>query len=94
VIAFRPTGWRVRGRSETQLSGSIDGIVAMHGVERPVAVEFEARLGRDGSAQVSGGLAVHFEEWGMANPGNEYLPVAPRVGITIEGRARMRPLPD
>jgi len=92
LIVFRPTRWRVRGRTPTQLSGSIEGSVLMHGVERPVTVELEAQLTAAGEANVRAGLAVQFEEWGIANPGNEYLPVEPRVGITVEGVARSRPL--
>jgi len=92
VIAFRPTRWRVRGRSATQLSAAIEGSVVMHGVERPVTVELEAQIAPTGEARLRGGLALEFEDWGIENPGTEFLPVDPRVGVTIEGLARSRPL--
>lgn len=91
-IVFRPKRWELRGRSATQLSGAIHGLIELHGLERPVTVALEARREPDGVLQVRCGFEVHFEEWGIENPGNEYLPVDPRVGVTVEGRVRARPL--
>ena len=91
VIAFRPQSWRVRGRTDSQLSATLSGTLALHGVERPVTVELEARLGPADVADVRCGLAIEFEAWGIESPGNAYLPVEPRVGIVIQGRVRLRP---
>ena len=97
-IVIRPDRWQIRGRDAAQLSGTLWATLEMHGVERPITVDLELQAASEPDGRAEGvwrvrcGFAVSFEDWGIANPGNRYLPVDPTVGVIVSGVVRTRAL--
>jgi polyisoprenoid-binding protein YceI len=62
----------------------VEGRLTLHGVMRPVSVEYRAAGGDDGRSLVSGSFALDLRDNGMAAPAWLGLKVAPGIKVAAE----------
>lgn len=88
-ITFRPE--RIAGHlaDDGSFQATVDGRLALHGAEHPIAVEVRGRLD-GGEAAVSGRFVAPYVEWGMTDPSILLLTVEKQVEleVTLVGRVR------
>ena len=63
---------------------AIEGQLTLHGVKRPVSVEYRADGGAAGGSLVSGSFTLDVRDYGMEAPGYLGLKVAPEVRVAVE----------
>ena len=87
-IAFTAERVELKRQDADRSDAVLHGRVKIHGGVRPLDIPAQVERRTDDSVRVRASFAVPYVKWGIQDPSNYVLHVAPEVQVTVDATAR------